>query len=186
MLPGRTTPLRRGQKRSLRGGGEDHDQTLSTKPPTTPQLTPGAGLATCGPATGVASGDHTRPTSLAGGSRPAPPPRRGLRHHAPMGAPRPPMLLARSGERGAPRGLPPRALQTQRREQTLDLGNRSRHPPPVDSAPQSSADPTAPAAATAARQPDAGGPAAPLIAAASRRLLCNKRRLASSQEYASG
>lgn len=185
MLPGRTTPLRRGQKRSLRGGGEDHDQTLSTKPPTTPQLTPGAGLATCGPATGVASGDHTRPTSLAGGSWPAPPPRRGPRHHAPMGAPRPPMLLARSGERGAPRGLPPRALQTQRREQTL-LGNRSRHPPPVDSAPQSSADPTAPAAATAARQPDAGGPAAPLIAAASRRLLCNKRRLASSQEYASG
>lgn len=73
MLPGRTTPLRRGQKRSLRGGGEDHDQTLSTKPPTTPQLTPGAGLATCGPATGVASGDHTRPTSLAGGSWPAPP-----------------------------------------------------------------------------------------------------------------
>lgn len=186
MLPGRTTPLRRGQKRSLRGGGEDHDQTLSTKPPTTPQLTPGAGLATCGPATGVASGDHTRPTSLAGGSRPAPPPRRGPRHHAPMGAPRPAMLLARSGERGAPpwasAASPPNAAQR------ADAGPRKPQQTPsacglctsIQRGPHGSC--SGNSSSTARR----GGPAAPLIAAASRRLLCNKRRLASSQEYASG
>lgn len=61
----------------------------------TPQLSPGAGLAADDKVTGVASGDPPRPCPLREGLGQPP----GPRHHAPMGALRPPPLLAGSGGR---------------------------------------------------------------------------------------